>query len=175
VDPGNATTTMYIATLSDTDQEVIVKFTAHYNLEAHRLLAKVGFVLTLRFCECVIGDLYMVVMDCVDGKSIWQLQEDKIPVPEIVARSVTDAIELLHENDTVFGDLWDQNILYDASKACVVLVDFGWSRKDGESRYPATLNPSNTWVEDVSPYSIMHKAHDLWQLEQLIALCNFDA
>jgi hypothetical protein len=114
----------------------------------------------------------MVVMDRVDGKSIWQLQEDKIPVPEIVARSVTHAIELLHENDIVFGD---PNILYDASKARVVLVDFDWSGKDGESRYLATLNPSNAWAEDVSSYGIMHKAHDLWQLERLIALCNFDA
>jgi RIO-like serine/threonine protein kinase len=166
---------MYIATLSNTDQEVIVKFTACYNVEAHRLLAEVGFAPTLRFCERVIGDLYMVVMDRVDGKSIWQLREDKIPVPEIVARSVTDAIELLHENDIVFGDLRDPNILYDASKARVVLVDFDWSGKHGESRYPATLNPSNAWAEDVSPYSIMHKAHDLWQLERLIALCHFDA
>jgi serine/threonine protein kinase len=99
----------------------------------------------------------MIVMDRVDGNSIWQLQEDKMPVPEIVARSVTRAIELLHENDIVFGDLRDSNILYDASKARVVLVDFDWSGKDGESRYPAMLNPSNSWAEDVSSYGIMHK------------------
>jgi serine/threonine protein kinase len=78
----------------------------------------------------------MIVMDRVDGKSIWQLQEDKMPVPEIVARSVRHAIELLHENDIVFGDLRDPNILYDASKARVVLVDFDWSGEDGESIYP---------------------------------------
>jgi len=166
---------MYTATLSDTNEEVIVKFTARYNEVAHRLLANEAYAPRLHFCECVIGNLYMVVMDRVDGKSIWQLREDKIPVPEIVARSVTDAIELLHENDIVFGDLRDPNILYDASKARVVLVDFDWSGKDRESRYPATLNPSNAWAEDVSPYSIMHKAHDLWQLNRLSALCNSDA
>ena len=63
-------------------------------------------------------------------------------------------------------------VLYVASKGCVVLVDFDWAGKDGESRYPAMLNPSNMWAEEVSPYGIMHKAHDLWQLDQLIALCK---
>jgi serine/threonine protein kinase len=175
VDLGNATTTMYTATLSDTNQEVIVKFTARYNEGAHRLLAESEFAPRLHFCERIIGDLYIVVMDRVDGKSIWQLQEDKIPVSEIDFQSVKDAIDLLHENDIVFGDLRDPNILYDASKARVVLVDFDWPGKDGESRYPATLNPSNAWAEDVSPYSIMHKAHDLWQLKRLSALRNSDA
>jgi hypothetical protein len=63
VDLGNATTTMYTATLSDTNQEVIVKFTARYNEGAHRLLAKANLAPGLHFCERVIGDLYMVVMD----------------------------------------------------------------------------------------------------------------
>jgi serine/threonine protein kinase len=117
----------------------------------------------------------MVVMDRVDGKSIWQLQENKLPVPEIIFKSIEDAIGLLHENNIVFGALRDPNILYDASEACVVLVDFDWPGRDGESRYPATLNPSNAWAEDVSPYSIMHKTHDLWQLNRLSALRNSDA
>jgi hypothetical protein len=167
VDLGNVTTTMYTAILSDTNQEVIVKFTARYNERAHRLLAESDFAPRLHFCERVIGDLYMVVMDRVGGKSIWQLHEDKEPVPAIVFRSVKDAIDLLHKNDIVFGDLRDPNMVYDASEARVILVDFDWPGKDGESRYPATLNPSNAWAEDVSPYSIMHKAHDLWQLNRL--------
>jgi hypothetical protein len=40
VDLGNVCTTMYAATLDDTNQEVIVKFTARYNEAAHRLLAQ---------------------------------------------------------------------------------------------------------------------------------------
>ena len=61
---------MYTATLSDADKEVIVKFTTHYNKVAHCLLTKSKFAPTLHFCECVISNLYMVVMDCMDGKSI---------------------------------------------------------------------------------------------------------
>jgi hypothetical protein len=172
VDLGNATTTMYTAALSDTNQEVIVKFTARYNEVAHRLLAEAGLAPRLYFCERVIGDLYMVVMDRVDGKSIWQLKEDKIEVPEIVSKRVGDALRLLHESNVVFGDLRDPNIIYDAFKGRVVLVDFDWPGKDGESRYPATLNTSNCWPEEVLPYGIMRKSHDLWQLDRLTALCN---
>ena len=116
----------------------------------------------------------MVVMDRADGKSVWQLREDKIPIPTIVSERVGVAVHLLHENNIVFGDLRDPNILYDASKDCVVLVDFDWAGKDGESRYPATLNLSNAWAEEVLPYGIMCKAHDVWQLNRLIALCNSD-
>jgi tRNA A-37 threonylcarbamoyl transferase component Bud32 len=175
VDLGNATTAMYIATLGGTGKQVIVKFTARYNEEAHNLLTKVGLAPGLHFCERVIGDLYMVVMDRVDGKSIWQLQGDKIPVPAIVSERVRDAVLLLHENNIVFGDLRDPNILYDVSNDRVVLVDFDWAGKDGESRYPATLNHGNVWAEDVSAYSIMKKDHDIWQLNRLIALCNSHA
>ncbi|KAF8335524.1 hypothetical protein F5887DRAFT_989005 [Amanita rubescens] len=170
VDLGDATTTMYIATHGD--EVVVVKFTARYNEVAHRLLAMAGLAPGLHFCDRVIGDLYMVVMEHVNGKSIWQLQEEKIPLPAIISKEVDKAVHLLHENNIVFGDLRDPNILYDESVGRVFLVDLDWSGRDGESRYPATLNLSNTWAEEVLPYSIMHKAHDLWQLDRLVAaLC----
>ncbi|KAJ3510653.1 hypothetical protein NLJ89_g4547 [Agrocybe chaxingu] len=149
VDLGNTTSALYIATLGDTDQEAI-----------------------LHFCERVIGDLFMVVMDRVDGKSIWQLQRDKMPVPAIISKKVAEAVRILHENDIVFGDLRDPNILYVASRDDMVLVDFDWPGKDGESRYPASFNQSNTWDDEVFPYGIMRKSHDLWQLKRLEALCN---
>jgi len=171
---GNITTAMYIATLDDTSQEVVVKFTARYNEEAHRILAEAQLAPRLHYCERVIGDLYMVVMDRVDGKSIWQLQEERKPVPEVVFKMFEDAV-LLHERNIVFGDLRDPNILYVASKGsdkgCVNLVDFDWPEKNREGRYPAALNLNNTWPEEVLPYGIMRLSHDLWQLDRLKALC----
>ena len=81
---------------------------------------------------------------------------------------------LLHKQDMAFGDLQINNILYVPSGAegHVVLVDFDWAGKDGESRYPATLNPVNAWHDGVMAYGIMEKRHDLWQLEQLKDLCT---
>jgi hypothetical protein len=171
VDLGKTTAALYIATLDGTDKEVVVKFTARYNEKAHRILATAGFSPELHFCELVVGGLYMVVMDRVDGKSLWQLQIDKRLIPTVVLEHVRQAMSLLHKQNIVFGDLRDPNILYDASKGHTWIVDFDWPGVDGVSRYPATLNSTNQWQEEVSPYGIMRKAHDLWQLERLENLC----
>ncbi len=113
---------------------------------------------------------------CVDGKSIWQLQEEGTPVPAVVSKKAKNALECLHGLDIVFADLQDPNILYVASKGegegCVMLVDFDWPAKDGEGRYPAMLNLNNAWPDEVTPYGIMRKSHDLWQLARLKAICN---
>ena len=176
MDLGNTATAIYVATLSNTGQEVVVKFTARYNEVAHRLLADSQLALTLHFCGRVVGNLYMVVMDRVDGKSIWQLQEEGTPVPAVVSKKAKNALERLHGLDIVFADLRDPNILYVASKGegegCVMLVDFDWPAKDGEGRYPAMLNLNNAWPDEVTPYGIMRKSHDLWQLARLKAICN---
>jgi len=34
------------------------------------------------------------------------------------------------------------------------------------------INPGTAWAEEVMPYGIMRKEHDLWQLERLTTLCN---
>lgn len=170
VDLGKTTATLYIATLDGTGKEAVVKFTARYNEKAHRILASAGFAPKLHFCGLVVSGLYMVVMDRVDGKSLWQLQIDKTPVPTVVLEHVRQAISL-HKQNIVFGDLREPNILYDASKGCTWIVDFDWPGVDGVSRYPATLNSTNPWQEEVSPYGIMRKAHDLWQVERLENLC----
>ncbi len=172
VDLGKTNTAMYIATLDCADKEVVVKFTPRYNAKAHTILASAGFAPKLHFCGRIVGGLYMVVMDRVDGKSLWQLQTDKTPIPTIVLEHVRQAVHLIHEQNIVLGDLRDPNILYIASKSCAVVVDFDWPGVDGVDRYPATLNPTNEWQEDVSPYGIMRKAHDLWQLERLEDICQ---
>ena len=169
---GNTTTAMYIAALDGAEKEVIVKFTARYSDRAHHILTSAGFAPKLHSCGPVVGGLYMVVMDRVDGKSLWQIQTDKAPIPTIVLEHVRQAVHLLHQQNIFFGDLRNPNILYDASKNCAVVVDFDWPGEDGVSRYPATLNPTNQWPEEVLPYGIMRKAHDLWQLKRLEDLCQ---
>ena len=89
------------------------------------------------------------------------------PVPSVVSKKVEKAVSLLHGNNIVAGDLRDPNILYVASKGKV--VDLDWPAKYEAGRYPATLNPNSAWCEDVRPYEIMRKSHDLWQLDRLKA------
>ncbi len=61
------------------------------------------FIPKLHFCERVTGNLYMVVMDRVDGKSLWQLQMEGTPVPRVVFEKVQKAVHLLHHEDIVYS------------------------------------------------------------------------
>ncbi|TFK62631.1 hypothetical protein BDN72DRAFT_872475 [Pluteus cervinus] len=174
VNLGTVSSALYIATMEGVPNEVVVKFTARYNPTAHELLAEARLAPKLHFWGRVIGDLYMVVMDRVHGKTVLQLQQDETPVPKIVWENVHKAVELLHTKDIVFGDLRPPNILYLESENRAVLVDFDWPAKHEEGRYPASINTLNAWAEGVSAYSRMRKEHDTWQLVQLKAICGVD-
>jgi hypothetical protein len=60
-----------------------------YNEAAHRLIAGAQLAPRLHFCGRVVGDLYMIVMDRVDGTSI---QEDITPITAIVPTKVEEAV-----------------------------------------------------------------------------------
>lgn len=182
VDLGKVNAAMYIATLETevegkvVEKKAIVKFTGRYNAEAHYLLAEARLAPKLYHCSRVVGSLFMVVMEHVNGMSVWQLQKDKQPIPAIVGSQVEEAVRIIHNAGIVFGDLREPNILYvppgDSSEERVVLVDFDWPGEDGKSRYPATLNTDNLWAEEVRAYAIMRKEHDMWQVERLQTLIN---
>ncbi|KAF6750847.1 hypothetical protein DFP72DRAFT_773738, partial [Ephemerocybe angulata] len=51
--------------------KAIVKFTEHYSEDMHNILAAEGYAPKLYYCERVIGGVYMIVMEYVEGESIW--------------------------------------------------------------------------------------------------------
>ena len=72
----------------------------------------------------------------------------------LVSEHLRQAVHLLYEQNIVFYDLRDPNFLYDASKSCAVVVNFNWPGIHEVDRYPAMLNPTNNWPEDVLPYGL---------------------
>jgi hypothetical protein len=114
------------------NHEVVVKFTAQYNAEAHRLLATKGFAPVLHACVPVCGGLFMVVMDRVPGELAWDLVQLEKPIPYDVYQDINHAIMLLHSNDLVFGDLRPSNIMVVSNgsgsdaRSHGVLIDFDW-------------------------------------------------
>ncbi|KAF6750431.1 hypothetical protein DFP72DRAFT_1072434 [Ephemerocybe angulata] len=157
------------------DKPVIIKFTHCYNQEAHALLAKVGLAPQLHSCTRIVGDLLMVVMDYIpEATSVRQLRDAGDPLqalPAVILQEVKRAVTLLHYAGIVFADLRDGNILYSKDQQTgeerVVLVDFDWADVAGKSRYSATLNTDGEWAPGVSPYEVMQKEHDLWQIKRL--------
>ena len=81
-------------------------------------------------------------------------------------KRVKDAIDIVHSNQLVFGDLRRSNILVGNDTA--MLVDFDWCGKSGIARYPPKINcdPSMGWPHDVGPDCLMLH-HDDYMLNRL--------
>ena len=180
IDEDNERHGMYLARMQvdGSTQEVFVKFAAKYHGGAHRLLAGQTPPLapTLHFCARVIGDVYMVVMEYIPqskGRPIHEYSSGPaLPqnLTEIVERDVSTALDLLHGQDLVFGDLREPNLLYlaDPDGGRILLVDFDAVGLDGEARYSACLNPNADYCAGVDRGQIMKKKHDRDNLKELL-------
>ena len=60
----------------------------------------------------MFGGLYTVVMEYLDGETVWKKKEtDKTPLPLSLYNDVEAAIKILHQANIVFGNLRMGNIM----------------------------------------------------------------
>ena len=145
--------------------DVVVKFTACYNDEAHRILAENGLAPALRFFAPLIGRLYMVVMDYVDSPPLCYVK-DRTDY-DVIYNDVQTAIQLLHQKNLVYGDLRDQNIVPKPTGGAM-LIDFDWVGRHRNTKYPASWNTDQaTFAKGVGRWKLMEKQHDSFMLERL--------
>ena len=169
------------------DTEVVVKFTARYNAEAHRLLDKAGLAPRLHSCSRVYGELYMVVMEHLLGKMMWHWSHNGVHLARSIYADVEAAVQSLHAAGIVFGDLRLPNVICVPSESApeswregpeepgtnAKLVDFDWAGVADVDRYPATLDDSlPDWASGVERYGVMCKQHDRAMLEELREACE---
>ncbi|KAF9779327.1 hypothetical protein BJ322DRAFT_1024686 [Thelephora terrestris] len=190
IDEDNEHHAMYLARMQvktstqakGSTHEVFVKFSPNYNEAAHRLLAgqKPPLAPALHFCARVIGDMYMVVMEYIPesrGRSA------DVPVHgpsfppnllRVVEQEVLKALRLLHEQQWVFGDLREPNLLYlPESGGRILLVDFDNVGRDGEATYSACLNPEAGFAPGVERGQVMKKEHDFGNLQMTLKRIRF--
>ena len=153
------------------DQDVAVKFTSKYCREAHELLADHDppFAPKLLFCEKMadVGGLWVVVMDYVESHAAAADPSTAATEKVKMKAEVGKAIQVLHDAGFVFGDLRDPNIIQ-ASSEKMFLVDFDWAGREGEARYPATINMTDiVWGEGTVRCGLVKKEHDLFMLDRL--------
>ncbi|CAJ0757325.1 16329_t:CDS:2, partial [Entrophospora sp. SA101] len=128
---------VYKAKISKNGLVVIVKFSRRYNADAHKLCAAMGFAPKL-------------------------LHVDTEKMQEWIIIIMEAAIDLLHENNIVFGDFRSNNILiYEkVQQVHALLIDFDWSGVSDKDRYPFFMNYDITWPTGAGDGEILRKNHD---------------
>ena len=150
---------------SDEEVDVVVKFTVRYHERAHRILAEGQLAPALHFCIPLIGDMYMVIMDYVEGMPPFdhRVSGDR---RQGVYNDMQRALNLLHEKNLVFGDLRAPNVIVKTGGG-TMLIDFDWVGEHQVDRYPASWNNDGRWAPGVKRRGLMDKAHDAYMLENL--------
>jgi hypothetical protein len=149
-------------------QVVLVKFASRYSDRAHRLLADEGLAPQLFSCQHLAdgSNLIMVIMELLEGTHAEGLFGRAGLLPARYHDSVRTAVNTLHQNDLVFGDLRLPNILIRTKDDKAMVVDFDWCGKEEETLYPADLAHAVRWEGIVRRGPIL-KDHDSWSFEQL--------
>jgi serine/threonine protein kinase len=160
---------------TSTEEQIVVKFVETYSDRAHRLLAgqrlapKLHYFGSLQFDskQPTYPKLSMVVMDYVDGKTfaLAKPSMDKHATVK-VKQEIIRALDLLHGNGLVFGDLRPPNVMV-TKDGKGMLIDFDWAGVAGQVLYPHRLSPAVTWPEGVESLDPIETSHDWDMLEKL--------
>jgi len=163
---------------------VVVKFCERYGEDAPRVLANAGLAPRLHYCSKVVGGLFMVVMEQVDGRD-WYSEFRHRDLPQSVLDDIERALGKLHGAMLVYGDMRRPNIMVVKKSKCRnddsdsdsdldewrgLLIDFDWSGRVGVVKYPPTLNTCGEikWAKGVEPATAIRPKHDLDMLKRII-------
>ncbi|KAI0291295.1 hypothetical protein BC826DRAFT_886738, partial [Russula brevipes] len=152
-----------------TDVEVVVKFTANYNEQAHRILADEGLAPKLYACQRVIGNLFMVVMERLNGTPMSAgIPERRLE--DSVFDDIRRAVGHLQGHNLVHGDLRAVNIMLEPNQKHAKVIDFDWAGTSGTDRYPLTMNKgelADEWHPAVVAGGPMETNHDVYALDEV--------
>lgn len=141
-------------------KEVIVKFvTTSYGQDVHNFLAEANLAPKLFSVSPLPGGWLAVVMEKVVGDAMTH------QTTEPVKRALEKAVELMHSNGYVHGDLRPQNILVVGNT--IRILDFDWAGKYPDARYSTQLNMQCDWHPNVVNGGIIFAEHDVYQINRL--------
>ncbi|KAG8694312.1 hypothetical protein FRC11_002276, partial [Ceratobasidium sp. 423] len=111
---GKKVLVFFAQTLDDPPKRVVVKFVSRYNSAAHRLLANESLAPKLLYDGTTYPEdqpgpeSNMIVMERIRGVELGRYDED---LPDCVSTDLKRALELLHSQGLVFGDLRPPNVM----------------------------------------------------------------
>ncbi|CAG8621586.1 14511_t:CDS:2 [Ambispora leptoticha] len=152
-------------------RKIIVKFAWQYNRRAHELCSEIGKAPKLLYINKEMVDgFYMVVMDYVEAEPLYNCSSLSRDEYKTILKDVKKAIDKLHEENIVFADLRDSNILVNKSKGQYqgMLIDFDWAGKEEIECYPSFMNHKHiNWPPGAEDRKKLNRKHDVYWLELL--------
>lgn len=165
---------VFIAKSTSLPSDLCVKFTRRYSAETHQFFAELGHAPKLRAVHKLPGEWYMIAMDY---SHFTPLHEMSVSLTgnsgQLLQSEVCRIVRKLHDGGLVHGDIRQANILVDRTSLSGGgvrwhMVDFDWSGKIGETRYPARINRKTVWrLEGVSDGELVSTYHDMAMVEHL--------
>ncbi|CAG8796603.1 18145_t:CDS:2, partial [Racocetra persica] len=147
-------------------QKIIVKFAWQYNQRAHELYSEIGKVPKLFYINKeVVDGFYMVVMDYIEVVPLYYCDSLSHDEYKIILECVEEAIDKLHDENIVYADLRDSNILVNKSQGQYqgMLIDFDWAGKEGIECYPSFMNHKNIkWPPGAEDRKKLDQKHDIY-------------
>ncbi|CAG8722470.1 14701_t:CDS:2, partial [Dentiscutata erythropus] len=114
-------------------QKIIVKFAWQYNQRAHELCSEIGKAPKLFYINKeVVDGFYMVVMDYIEAVPLYYCDSLSHDEYKTILECVEEAIDKLHDENIVFADLRDSNILVNKSQGQLMTLEQGSSVVDGQ-------------------------------------------
>ncbi|KAF8868275.1 hypothetical protein BD779DRAFT_1074596 [Infundibulicybe gibba] len=112
----------------------------------------------------------MVVMEYVEGKTLDTMHNARRVTPTLKNRildQIQRALNVLHEQDYVFGDLRRANVIVTKDQG-VKLAGFGWAGVHDKTTYPLLISPDLDWPPGVSALSTIKREHDEYMMARLL-------
>lgn len=142
-------------------QEIIVKFTKSYCVEAHELCYEFHQSAPRLFsCQALFNGWTMLVMEALEGEDF------EGGLPNHINERLRQVVSRMHDQGLVHGDLRAGNIKVVGDRVCI--FDFDWSGRTGEQRYPNFMNHwSIVWPDGARDGEFLFPAHDIEWLRRL--------
>ena len=150
----------------DNGDNICIKFVQTYSCDAHKCLASLGRAPALRGFEKIHGGWFMVVMDLLP-EDYETLSQRKDPLSTSFFNELSKVLNHFHDAGFVHGDIRDANtMVFKNDETKFMIIDFDWSGRVGEARYPADVNHMEIErPEDAQDGLEILKDHDLHMLK----------
>ena len=156
---------IFLAT-SDDGERLLIKFTHRYGEDAHRACSDAGVAPRLHAVMEFPGGWLMVVMDYLDPETFKHVSASDTGLKPAVHK----AVDVLHDRGFVHGDIRGCNMMRTKVKGAgsALLLDFDWSGKHGEVRYPGGINRTTVHRPiGVQGGELIQKEHDRGMIDLL--------